>query len=47
VAKAYPAQPVHIVWDNLNTHRAAVWEDFNVSLRLACVISASRYAFAA
>jgi len=29
VAKAYPAQPVHIVWDNLNTHRAAVWEDFN------------------
>jgi transposase len=29
VAKAYPHQQVHIVWDNLNTHRAGVWEDFN------------------
>ena len=29
VARAYPDQPVHIVWDNLNTHRAAVWEGFN------------------
>ena len=25
----YPHQAVHIVWDNLNTHRAAVWEGFN------------------
>ena len=25
-----PQGPVHIVWDNLNTHRAqAVWDDFN------------------
>lgn len=31
VAQAYPEGRVHIVWDNLNTHRAqAVWEDFNV-----------------
>ncbi len=31
VAQAYPKGRVHIVWDNLNTHRAqAVWEDFNV-----------------
>ena len=29
VAKAYPQQQVHIVWDNLNTHRAGVWQDFN------------------
>jgi len=29
VAKTYPDQPVHIIWDNLNTHRAAVWVDFN------------------
>lgn len=30
VALAYPKSPVHIVWDNLNTHRAqAVWDDFN------------------
>ena len=29
VAKAYPHQQVHIVWDNLNTHRAGVWKDFN------------------
>jgi len=30
VAQAYPKGAVHIVWDNLNTHRAqAVWNDFN------------------
>jgi len=30
VARAYPKGRVHIVWDNLNTHRAqAVWDDFN------------------
>jgi len=30
VALAHPKGPVHIVWDNLNTHRAqAVWDDFN------------------
>lgn len=30
VALAYPKGPVHVVWDNLNTHRAqAVWDDFN------------------
>jgi transposase len=30
VARAYPKGAVHVVWDNLNTHRAqAVWEDFN------------------
>ena len=30
VAQAYPKGRVHIVWDNLNTHRAqAVWDDFN------------------
>ena len=29
VAKTYPHQQVHIVWDNLNTHRAGVWKDFN------------------
>ena len=30
LARAYPKGPVHIVWDNLNTHRAqAVWDDFN------------------
>ncbi len=30
VAQAYPTGTVHIVWDNLNTHRAqAVWDDFN------------------
>lgn len=29
VAAAYPGK-VHVVWDNLNTHRAqAVWQDFN------------------
>ncbi len=30
VARAYPTGAVHVVWDNLNTHRAqAVWGDFN------------------
>ncbi len=30
VARTYPKGRVHIVWDNLNTHRAqAVWDDFN------------------
>lgn len=30
VALAHPKGQVHIVWDNLNTHRAqAVWDDFN------------------
>ena len=31
VARAHPKGRVHVVWDNLNTHRAqAVWDDFNV-----------------
>ena len=30
VARAYPTGPVHVIWDNLNTHRAqAVWDAFN------------------
>lgn len=30
VAAAYPSGAVHVIWDNLNTHRAqAVWDDFN------------------
>ena len=30
VARAYPKGTVHVIWDNLNTHRAqAVWELFN------------------
>ena len=30
VAAAYPTGAVHVIWDNLNTHRAqAVWDDFN------------------
>ncbi len=30
VARAYPQGTVHVIWDNLNTHRAqAVWDDFN------------------
>ena len=30
VARAYPKGAVHVVWDNLNTHRAyTVWKDFN------------------
>ncbi|PXX19445.1 MULTISPECIES: IS630 family transposase, partial [Burkholderia] len=30
VSAAYPGKQVHVVWDNLNTHRAqAVWQAFN------------------
>jgi len=30
VARAYPSGPVHVIWDNLNTHRAwGVWQEFN------------------
>jgi transposase len=29
VAQAYPDQTVHVVWDNLNTHRSGTWEAFN------------------
>ena len=30
VAHAYPKGRVHVIWDNLNTHRAqAVWDEFN------------------
>jgi transposase len=30
VVRAYPKGTVHVIWDNLNTHRAqAVWDDFN------------------
>jgi transposase len=30
VADAYPTGTVHVIWDNLNTHRAqAVWDEFN------------------
>lgn len=29
VVPAYPTQQVHIVWDNLNTHHGAHWDDFN------------------
>lgn len=30
VARAHPKGPVHVIWDNLNTHRAqAVWDDFS------------------
>jgi transposase len=30
VAAAYPGKQVHVVWDNLNTHRAqAIWQAFN------------------
>jgi len=30
VAETYADRPVHVVWDNLNTHTArAVWDDFN------------------
>jgi transposase len=31
VAKAWPDQQVHIVWDNLNTHHAGAWVAFNES----------------
>jgi transposase len=34
VAQLYPRGRVHVVWDNLNTHRAqAVWADFNARHR--------------
>lgn len=34
VAQAYPRGRVHVVWDNLNTHRAQqVWADFNARHR--------------
>lgn len=30
LARAYPKGRIHVVWDNLNTHRAqAVWDEFN------------------
>lgn len=30
MAQAYPKRKIHIVWDNLNTHRAqTVWDEFN------------------
>ena len=30
VAVAHPGKQVHVIWDNLNTHRAqAVWQAFN------------------
>lgn len=29
VADAYPDQAIHVVWDNLNTHRSGKWEAFN------------------
>ena len=30
VARAYPTGRVHVIWDNLNTHRAyGAWKDFN------------------
>ncbi|CAB3774421.1 hypothetical protein [Paraburkholderia humisilvae] len=30
VAAPYPGKQVHVVWDNLNTHRAqALWHTFN------------------
>lgn len=30
VAREYPSGRVHVIWDNLNTHRAyRVWKDFN------------------
>lgn len=29
VAVAYPDQPVHVIWDNLNTHCSKVWMEFN------------------
>lgn len=30
LAESYAGRPVHVVWDNLNTHTAkAVWEEFN------------------
>ena len=29
VASAYPARNIHVIWDNLNTHRSGVWTEFN------------------
>jgi hypothetical protein len=30
VARTYPDGTVHVIWDNLNTHRAyGVWKSFN------------------
>jgi transposase len=29
VANVYPDQPVHVIWDNLNTHCSKVWKEFN------------------
>jgi transposase len=29
VALAWPKKIIHVIWDNLNTHRASVWENFN------------------
>lgn len=29
VAKAYPEGPIHVIWDNLNTHLPEKWEAFN------------------
>ena len=29
VAAAYPMQDIHVIWDNLNTHRSGVWTAFN------------------
>lgn len=29
VALAWPKKIIHVIWDNLNTHRSSVWEAFN------------------
>jgi transposase len=29
VAEAYPMGDIHVIWDNLNTHRSGVWMAFN------------------
>lgn len=29
VAEVYSAGPIHVIWDNLNTHRSSVWVAFN------------------
>jgi transposase len=29
LARRYPTQRVHVVWDNLNTHHGPVWGEFN------------------
>jgi transposase len=33
VALAHPQRVIHVVWDNLNTHLPAQWEDFNQTHR--------------